>query len=88
MPSQLLKVGAAIILSVGAMAISATDAEACTTELSCSTTNSHGAQLVGVNDVYYHDGTNCLDRWDCEYSDGYTTRHYGSGGGGGGPEMQ
>lgn len=49
----------------------------CTTELTCESTNSSGAQLVGTNDIEYWEGTNCLSQWDCEYSDGFQTRHYG-----------
>jgi hypothetical protein len=57
-----------------ALSVGSTSADACVTEATCSSTNDYGAQLTGMDDVeYYDDG--CLAQWDCNYDDGYTTRH-------------
>lgn len=69
-----LKLAVGSALFALAFIASPTSADACVTEATCSSTNDAGAELTGMDDVeYYDDG--CLAQWDCNYDDGFTTRH-------------
>lgn len=68
---KLTVVTAALTLALSA---SPTSADACVTEATCSSTNDYGAQLVGMDNIQYYDG-DCLAQGDCNYDDGFTTRH-------------